>query len=410
MPSERRWRRRPNRSTLTRRPNRPLKTQRRGWKSSKRRLTRDLSLEPFFEDAGVGSPALRYLPASRQLILNSAHPFIDKLTASGKKRGSAKLFASSEVLIEGQLAEHGVNRASVAGFLSERDRILRLSAGDAPPTAREVLRLLNVAQRDPTALERAVGAVFQVLGFKYQRKGGSTPGPDGVLFARLGRQRGKVADYTLVYDAKQTNEPAVPAAKVNLSSLNDFRKESKATYGFFAAVAYQGQTNPEGKLNRQMQEPLAARLSLLNLDHLKRLVWLHYRHGVTLSELRGLFEDVRTTTDADKFIGDLEVSMGESDVPLETLLEALDQAKANPKIEPHVYAVQAKDPVLEKFEPERLIARLRAVETIVGSRWIEVEESGAVVMHQTAAETVAQIERNLYELASENGREAEGLE
>ena len=366
--------------------------------------------DPTFEDVGAGSPALRYLPSSRRLMLNSDHPFIDKLTAGGKRRGPAKLFASSEVLIEGQLAEHGVNRADVASFLSERDRILRLAAGDAPPTAREVLRRLSVAQRDPTALERAVGAVFQVLGFEYQRKGGSTPGPDGVLFARLGRQRGKMADYTLVYDAKQTNEPAVPASKVDPSSLNDFRKGSGATYGFFAAVAYQGQGNPRAKVNRKIRGKHGARLTLLNVNHLRRLVRLHCRYGVTLSELRGLFNDVRTTIQADKFIARLKVRLEGSDVPLETLLKALEHAKANPKIQPHVFAVQAKNPALERFEPERLIARLRAVETILGSRWIEVAESGAVVMHQTAAEIVAQIERNLYELASEDDEESEGLD
>jgi len=337
-----------------------------------------------------------------------SHPFIDKLTTGGKRRGPAKLFASSEVLIEGQLADHGMNRASVASFLAERDRVLRLAAGDAPATAREVLRRLSVAQRDPTALERAVGAVFQVLGFEYHKKGGNLPGPDGMLFAKLGRQRGQLADYSLVYDAKQTNEPAVPASKINLSSLDDFRKQANATYGFFIAIAYQGEGDPSGKLNRQMEEPHWSNITLLKVCHLRQLVWLHYRHGITLSELQGLFHNARTTSEVDDFIMRLEGSLQSGEpVPLETLLRGVEEAKKNTKIQPHVFAIQAKYPSLEKFETERLIARLRAVETILGSRWIEVEESGVVVMHQTAVETLAQLERNLYELVTEDPNEPE---
>ena len=43
--------------------------------------------------------------------------------------------------------------------------------------------------------------------------GGNAPGPDGVLSARLGRQGDSLADYKLVYDAKQSNQPSVPANK-----------------------------------------------------------------------------------------------------------------------------------------------------------------------------------------------------
>ena len=82
----------------------------------------------------------------------------------------ARLLASSEVLLEGQLQDHGVTPAVVNGFLRDRDRVLRLMAGEAPPTAKEVLRMLRVANQDRNALERATGAVFQVLGFEYERK------------------------------------------------------------------------------------------------------------------------------------------------------------------------------------------------------------------------------------------------
>ena len=178
-----------------------------------------------FESQGLNAPALRYDPASRRLVVNSDHPFVDKLTAGNKHRNAAKLFASSEVVLEGQLQDHGLDRAAIANFLMDRDRVLRLTAGDAPPTAKEVLRRLDVASHDRTALERAVGAAFRVLGFDYERKGGNAPGTDGVLYARLGRHGKTFADYKLVYDAKTTGSPSVPADKVDLASLEDFRRQ-----------------------------------------------------------------------------------------------------------------------------------------------------------------------------------------
>ena len=217
---------------------------------------KEVSEKPFdetkFTKDGPNAPALRYDPTTRSLVVNIEHPFVDKLTDGDKHRNPAKLFVSSEVLLEGQLQDQGIDRAAIANFLRDRDRVLRLMAGDAPPTAVEVLRRLDVASENPTALERAVGAVFQVLGFQYGRKGGNAPGSDGVLYARLGRHERTLADYRLVYDAKQTNHTSVSADKIDLASLEDFRKQERADFGFFIATAYAAETDRKGALNRRV--------------------------------------------------------------------------------------------------------------------------------------------------------------
>ena len=195
-----------------------------------------------FKGFGQNAPVLRYDPNDRNLAVNADHPFIDKLSDEGKRQRLAKLFATSESLLEGQLQDHGVDRAVIASLLDDRDRALRLLAGYDVPTAQEVIRRLDHATHDSTALERATGAVFQLLGFSYQRMGGNAPGPDGVLSARLGRQGDTLADYKLVYDAKQSNQPSVPAEKVILSSLEQFRIAWGADFGFFIAEKYQGET------------------------------------------------------------------------------------------------------------------------------------------------------------------------
>ena len=359
----------------------------------------EVSEKPFgetkFVHHGPNAPALRYDPATRSLVVNTDHPFVDKLTDGDKHRNPAKLFASSEVLLEGQLQDQGIDQAAIANFLRDRDRVLRLMAGDAPPTAVEVLRRLDAASENHAALERAVGAVFQVLGFKYERKGGNAPGPDGVLYARLGRHKGTLADYRLIYDAKQTSHPSVSADKIDLASLEEFRKQEHADFGFFIATAYAAETERDGALNRRVDSEKSRCLTLLKIEHLRRLVRLHYQHGVTLTELRKLFENAHIVPEVDDWIASLESTLEQGTVPLSDLLHGLEKEKSDPKAVPSVIAVRAKHRELQDFEPERLIARLRAVENIIGFRWIEVEDSGNVFMHQTADQILIEFNRNI---------------
>ena len=354
-----------------------------------------------FVDHGPNAPALRYDPATRNLSVNSKHPFIDKLTDGGKHRNPAKLFASSEVLLEGQLQDQGVDRSLIAGFLADRDRVLRLMAGDAPPTATEVLRRLNAAKQDRTALERAVGAAFRALGFGYERKGENAE-PDGILYASLGRHGKTPVDYKLVYDAKQTNHPSVKAEKINPSSLNDFRKQNDADFGFFIAIAYAAEEDGDSALNRRMSGEEGHHLTLLKIDHLRRLIWLHFKHGVTLTELRSLFEEARTVPQVNDWIELLNDRLSQQgEIPIRILLEDLEKEKKDPKATPNIIAVRAKRPEFTQFEPERLIAQLQAVEKIVGNRWIEVETSGEVRLHQTAEQILADFNRNVEGLVRE---------
>ena len=355
-----------------------------------------------FEGFGQNAPVIRYEPDNRKLVVNSDHPFIDKLSDEGRRERLARLFATSESLLEGQLQDHGVSRAVISSLLDDRDRALRLLAGYDVPTAQEVIRRLRNATVDSTALERATGAVFQLLGFKYHRKGGNEPGPDGVLTARLGRHGESSADYKLVYDAKQSNQPSVPANKVVPSSLEDFRTEWDADFGFFIADRYDGESDENGKLNRQFAtlDNGFKRLTLLKVSHLEKLAKLHYLHGVTLTELRSLFQESCTVLEVDGWLDSLEERLVEGgEVPLQTLLECLEREKEDTNAKPNIAVVRAKMDTLKQFTPERLTARLKAMESIIGTRWIEIDEdSYEVIMHQTSEETLKELDRNITDL------------
>ena len=370
---------------------------------------------PTFVQYGPHAAAVLYDPSTRKLAINLEHPFVDKLTGDGKNRNPAKLFASSEVLLEGLLQEQGFDNATIADLLRDRDRILRLMAGDAPPSATEAVRLLQVANRNEVALERATGAAFRVLGFGYERRGGSRPGTDGVLSARLGRHSDAARDhrnYKLVYDAKHTRNPSVPADKIDPSSLEHFRSDEGAAYGFFIAEKYAAEEDLEGKVNKKMfSESLQRRyqhLTLLKIKHLERLILLHLRYGLTLTDLWKMFEKCRAVPEVDQWIDRMRKRLSQSDIPLSVLISVLEDLKSDKKAVPNVKVARTKAPDLMEFSPRRLSARLKAVETIVGERWLQINDSGDVIMHQTGDQILAELNRQIGTLGSsdEGTREA----
>ena len=128
---------------------------------------------------------------------------------------------------------------------------------------------------------------------------------------------------------------------------------------------------------------------------LNELCQLHFDHGLTLTDLWHMFEACRTVTEVDRWIGETRQARSDGEVPLVVLLEALDQLKADRMAVPSVKAARVKVAELAKFTPARLIARLRAVETVIGDRWLRVDESGDVVMHQTAEQIRLELERQI---------------
>jgi hypothetical protein len=355
-----------------------------------------------FEKTGPYDRAVRYFPDSRILVINEEHPFIDKILASGRNRAGATLFGSAELLVDALLQDYGVSPSLTLELLSDRDKVLRQVAGEEPSTAGEVIRLLRSALTDETALERSVGMAFRVLGFEYERRGRNRPGPDGVLLARLGRASGEgvLADFKVVYDSKQTNGPAVPADKISLASIDQFRQDERAQFAFFLAVKYDGEQNPDSKLNK-MVSAATNPVTMLRVSDLQKIVELHYRFGVTLTQLRSLFVSAHTVPEVEAWIETLEKELVELEprVPLSVLLETLETAKLDQLETPTVTAARLMNESLRAFLPERLTASLLAVEEIVGHRWIEVDRvTREVRLHGTAGQVVAEVERNLRDL------------
>ena len=125
-----------------------------------------------------------------------------------------------------------------------------------------------------------------------------------------------------------------------------------------------------------------------------------------IGRLRSLFESARTVPEVEEWISSLESELDEQDqVPLNILFDGLDKEKSDPKARPNIHAIRAQISSLRNFEPERLIARLRAVQHIVGERWFEVAESGNVVMHHTADQILQEFQRQVGNIYSDDDKD-----
>ncbi|MFF2845537.1 ATP-binding protein [Streptomyces sp. NPDC058001] len=340
-----------------------------------------------------------YDAASRVLKINEEHPFIAKIIAHSKNQTPATLFATSEILTDAFLREGGIPPEVTAEVFSLRDRALRQIAGDYGPDPVEVLRHLSIADQDKDALEKAVGQAFIVLGFEYERRGGNRGGADGVLDARLGKSDTKLEDFRVVYDAKTTASTSISVDKVHFDALWDFKNIESAQFGFIIGKRFAGQDDPESAVNRRTAQGREDRpMTVMLTEHLRHLVELHYQFGVTLNQIRVLFEEALTVTEVGEWLRNLEreLSLEQPPVPLRKLLKKLEECKEDTLSEPNVNAVRIMDPRLKQYEPERLVAALHAVQTIVGSRWIEVSKtSGNVRLSQTTESIINEVDRRL---------------
>jgi len=359
----------------------------------------DVSERPFtsvvVEEHGPYSEIAQYDAQSRKVAANKEHPYIAKLLEYSKNDKPARLVGSAEVVTEALLYALGVEPDLADEFLDRRDKVLRILAGEYPAAASDALRFLEIANEHEDLMERAVGTALEVLGFEYERRGGKVGGTDGLLTAKLGRVGDVSRTYKVVFDAKTTAKVAVPAEKLKFEALERFREDEGANFGFFIAKGYQGEAELDLAANREAR---SNRKTLLRLKDLRRLVELQMQFGVTLEELRGLFEEAYDVPTVEEWLGKYEKNLRDPShrVPLLDLLEALEEIKADEGDEPNVSAARYVRSSLKPFDASRLTAMLKGVEKIVSGRWIEVDEQRKTVrLHQSPRKLVAEVNRVL---------------
>ena len=362
-------------------------------------------------EAGRYAPVASYEPTTRMLHVNRDHPFVAHLIQHSRGATPWKLFGAAELLLEAILRAIGVPPQEIDQLLRSRDRILRILLKDEPAVIGDVLGLLGVAGTDKTAMERATGAAFEVLGFDYEKRGGSRGGTDGVLEAKLGvlPEAGQRTSFKLVFDSK-TSGGAVPNEKVRFDALHRFQKAEKADFAFTIADEFQGEDDNNSALNTEAENE---RVTVLRTSDLERLLRLHASFGIPLSTMRELFagpyrgsasrgnDDPKghfTRHDVLLWLDWLqsELESTENRVPVRQLLEELEAQKVDPYDPPRISRVRLPGSEFMNFNPDRLEAALEGIQGVIGDRYLLVDDD-RVYLHQTVDEIL-----NRYEEAVES--------
>ena len=331
------------------------------------------------------------------LSLNKDHPVGARIVANAKTEASARLVAASEVMTYASLRNSGLQGYVVHDLFHHRDQILRRLAGEETMDVASVVRHLQVADEDDTAMEVAVGRSFEIMGFDYEPAGGKG-GPDGILRTRLGRGPKGPRDFAIVYDAKTSDRSAIPASKVDVQALLTFAEGAKAEYSLAVGHGFEGQDDPNGALNRRIRSAVenGGRVTALRTEDLITLVRLHYRFGLTFAELRRLFDEAHTIPETRAWVSGLRQRFESgSELPLRELLDALEREQEDERSRPQLHAARTKSPVLIEHDPERLQRALEAVAELLGDRWFGIDDQGYARMEQSAAEISQELRRRL---------------
>ena len=338
-----------------------------------------------------------YHPETGLLVLNAQHPYIAIIRESSKNAKTARLVALSEVVTEVLLRTGTLPGYEVDDVLRRRDRMFRRLAGAEGIDAPTVMRRLKVAETNWAAMERAVGQAFELLGFEYEDRVGSN-GPDGILRARRGRGENVSLNFTVIYDTKTSNS-VIDADKVDLQAIGSWVQSTGSQYGLVVGRHFAGADDPDSSLNTRVADAAEAGnlVTVLRTDELIDLLKLHYRFGVTLGELQDMFREAHTIHQTVEWVARLKQKREqEASLPLHILLDALERSKEDIKARPSVGAarIRAEDELL-RYEPERLIAALQAVSTLVGDRLLRIDDSSGNVQMESPATIIAEFQRRL---------------
>lgn len=344
-----------------------------------------------YESRGPYAKLAEYDPKARKLVVNDEHPFVTQMSRGNRDNGPITLFAQAEVLLEVLMRDYGLDPRTTINLMLARDRALRSLTRYGPVIAAEAMRLLDVANQDETAMERAVGYAFEAMGFVYTKRE-RVGGHDGIAEARLGLRGEEYASYRVVFDAKTTAGKSVAASNIPFSRIQQFKIDENADFALVVAKAFDSEDNPASSANRSAENE---KISLIRTDDLRKLLELHLKHGLTLVKLRELFQDRFTVIGTHNWIKDLESELSQPNrqVPVLELLRTLEDLKKDAGAPPTVYAARVRSDKLSKFKADDLYAVLEAVSTIVGQGWIHIKSDGGVFMDQSPEQIVAEVNR-----------------
>lgn len=296
-------------------------------------LVRDVQLIEMSQDEGIALLNVE----TNVLQINTLHPFVAHFLDDyeNKKRSlSLALLAMSEVLLEAHLYESGLNDDDVDNLLSRRDEALRyLARATGKRNARVIAQDLIDASTDDNALEKALVAAFDSMGFDAVPLGGPKK-PDGLAAARLaGDAKGKPHRYKVSLEAKSKEKEGtkVSAKTVGVSAIARQRDDHECDHALVAGPDFPTSEGEKSALVKEIQSDGKASgrtITLIRITDLAKLVRLVPLKRIGLEKIRDLFDSCTTPEESKSWVDKLAaepVAKVQYKVILEAIWELQDE-------------------------------------------------------------------------------------
>jgi hypothetical protein len=296
-------------------------------------FVRDVQLLEMSQDQGIAVLNVE----TGVLQINTLHPFVAHFLdeyEDKKKSLPLELLAMSEVLLEAHLYESGLSEDDVNDMLTRRDEVLRyLARSTGKRNARVIAQDLIDASTDKDALEKALVAAFDSMGFDAVPLGG--PGkPDGLAAARLaGDSKGKPHRYSVSLEAKSKEKEGtkVSAKTVGVSAITRQRDDHKCDHAIVAGPDFPTTGAEKSALVKEIESDGKASgktITLIRLTDLAKLVRLVPLKRVGLTRIRELFDSCTTPEQSKAWVEKLaaeSVAKVPSKLILETIWDLQDE-------------------------------------------------------------------------------------
>lgn len=328
-----------------------------------------------------------YDAQTRILQINSLHPFVAYFGDEFSDKDSSlplELLATSEVLLEASMYEHGLKRTRIDVVMNQRDQLLReLARSVGRRNALMLSQDLQNASSNQDELEEEVIAAFDSLGFDTVPQ--STKRRIGIAQAFGGGRQAKPYNVALSVNAKL--KPGTQATYKSLlpSRIRKERDDGAPPCGhaIVVVVDFPRQGVDRTKIVNEEKESRTESgktITYIHVTDFAKLVRLAPAKRIGLPELQKLFKECITPEECKEWVSSLEKSKP-STAPYREILETIyEEQKQMPgqDIEFSVVEVILRKQSNVVIEKSEIVSLCNALQRIVPEYVCATEDTVAI--------------------------------
>ena len=272
------------------------------------------------EEADPEASMARYRLYSRELIINSNHPFVREHGATVEEKELVRDLALVDFLVGTRMVQQGITTGAIEEVHQYRDQVMRVMARLRRRTGAQIAQMLVEATGHPRGLEVIVGEALDYLGFVVTPMAANNE-PEGVAKAAITpRPEGGPTRYSFTYEAKSKKGAPwrVSSHDVNPGKLKRHREKFDADYTLVVAPDF-----AYGVLADECEEYGVTPMKAVDLSNL--LLRSGRRGTIPLVKLRGMFE-LHDPDAVHEWVEQLSIDRQDREaLTLEELLEAIER-------------------------------------------------------------------------------------